>query len=112
MVLRLVEYCHPPKSVAAFEAILSSFKEGRRDNEEFYLTLRGKFVHIQYYAMRSTDGSYLGTFEVAQDATHHRSLMGEKRLLERGNIGTQLGVDIVFVHFKDAYFSSGTFDGV
>lgn len=79
---RLVHNCHPPKSVATVEAILSSFKEGSKDTEEFYLSLNGKFVHIQYYAVRSTDGVYLGTLEVTQDATHLRSLEGEKRLLE------------------------------
>ncbi|NCC63053.1 MAG: hypothetical protein EOM15_00155 [Spirochaetia bacterium] len=60
-IVHLVPNCHPPKSIATVEAILSSFKEGREDNEDYYLTLRGKFVHIQYYALRSTDGSYLGT---------------------------------------------------
>lgn len=78
---RLVQNCHPPKSVGTVQAILDSFKEGREDTAEFYLTMRGKFVHIQYYAVRSMDGSYLGTLEVTQDATHLRNLSGEKRLL-------------------------------
>ncbi|WP_321300501.1 PAS domain-containing protein [uncultured Sphaerochaeta sp.] len=78
---RLVQNCHPPKSVATVEEILSSFKEGREDSAEFYLVVRGAFVHIQYYAVRSMDGKYLGTLEVTQDATHLRSLSGEKRLL-------------------------------
>ncbi|MEA4861291.1 MAG: PAS domain-containing protein, partial [Sphaerochaeta sp.] len=78
---RLVQNCHPPKSVGTVQAILDSFKEGREDTAEFYLTMQGKFVHIQYYAVRSMDGSYLGTLEVTQDATHLRNLSGEKRLL-------------------------------
>ncbi len=78
---RLVQNCHPPKSVATVEAILTSFKEGRDDRVEFYLTMQEKFIHIQYLAVRSTDGTYLGTLEVSQDATHLRSLKGEKRLL-------------------------------
>ncbi|WP_319758593.1 PAS domain-containing protein [uncultured Sphaerochaeta sp.] len=78
---RLVQNCHPPKSVSTVEEILSSFKEGREDSAEFYLVVRGAFVHIQYYAVRSMDGKYLGTLEVTQDATHLRSLSGEKRLL-------------------------------
>jgi hypothetical protein len=78
---RLVQNCHPPKSVSTVEEILSSFKEGREDSAEFYLVVRGAFVHIQYYAVRSMDGKYLGTLEVVQDATHLRSLSGEKRLL-------------------------------
>jgi|LSQX01.1.fsa_nt_gb DUF438 domain-containing protein len=78
---RLVQNCHPPKSVSTVEEILASFKEGRADEAEFYLVLNGSFVHITYYAVRSADGTYLGTMEVSQDATHLRSLMGEKRLL-------------------------------
>ncbi|MGE4584137.1 MAG: PAS domain-containing protein [Sphaerochaeta sp.] len=78
---RLVQNCHPPKSVATVQAILDSFKEGREDSAEFFLVMKGTFVHIQYYAVRSTDGVYLGTMEVTQDATHLRSLTGEKRLL-------------------------------
>ncbi len=78
---RLVQNCHPPKSVSTVEEILSSFKEGREDSAEFYLVMKGAFVHIQYYAVRSMDGKYLGTLEVTQDATHLRSLNGEKRLL-------------------------------
>jgi len=78
---RLVQNCHPPKSVGTVEEILASFKEGRSDHAEFYLVLKGSFVHIEYYAVRSADGTYMGTMEVSQDATHIRSLTGEKRLL-------------------------------
>jgi len=78
---RLVQNCHPPKSVGTVDEILASFKEGRADEAEFYLVYKGSFVHIAYYAVRSADGTYLGTMEVSQDATHLRSLMGEKRLL-------------------------------
>jgi DUF438 domain-containing protein len=78
---RLVQNCHPPKSVATVEEILTSFKEGRSDHAEFYLVFKGAFVHIAYYAVRSADGTYLGTMEVSQDVTHIRSLTGEKRLL-------------------------------
>lgn len=78
---RLVQNCHPPKSVHTVQAILDSFKEGREDSAEFYLAMKEKFIFIQYYAVRSTDGEYLGCMEVTQDATHLRSLTGEKRLL-------------------------------
>jgi len=76
-----VQNCHPPKSVHTVQAILDSFKEGREDSAEFHLVMKGRFIHIQYYAVRSTDGEYLGCMEVTQDATHLRSLTGEKRLL-------------------------------
>ena len=81
LIGRLVQNCHPPKSVATVEKILTSFKEGSEDSVEFYLTVRGKFVHIEYFAVRDKEGSYLGTLEVTQDATHLRELVGQKRLL-------------------------------
>ena len=81
LIGRLVQNCHPPKSVATVEKILTSFKEGSEDSAEFYLTIGKKFVHIEYFAVRNMEGSYLGTLEVTQDATHLRELSGEKRLL-------------------------------
>ncbi|HHT81073.1 MAG TPA: DUF438 domain-containing protein, partial [Spirochaetales bacterium] len=78
---RKVQNCHPPKSVGTVEKILTSFKEGSEDSANFYLTVGGRFVHIEYFAVRNEDNVYLGTLEVTQDATHLRELVGEKRLL-------------------------------
>lgn len=78
---RRVQDCHPPKSVATVQEILRSFKSGERDSAEFWLESRGAFIHIQYFAVRDDSGAYLGTLEVSHDATHVRSLRGEKRLL-------------------------------
>lgn len=78
---RLVQNCHPPKSVAVVEEILRSFKNGERDRAEFWLQMGGRFIHIEYFAVRGVKGEYMGTLEVSQDATHLRSLEGEKRLL-------------------------------
>ena len=81
VVGRLVENCHPPKSVNKVKEIISSFKDGSRDRAEFYLTIKDRFIHIEYFAVRDHDGAYCGTLEVSQDASHLRSLTGEKRLL-------------------------------
>lgn len=81
LIGRLVQNCHPPKSVATVEKILTTFKDGSEDYAEFYLESQGRFIHISYYAVRDAAASYLGTLEVSQDATHLRSLEGEKRLL-------------------------------
>jgi len=78
---RLVQNCHPPKSVAVVEEILRSFKSSERDSAEFWLTIKGSFVHIQYFAVRDPEGRYLGTLEATADATRVRALQGEKRLL-------------------------------
>lgn len=43
--------------------------------------MRGKMVHIRYYAVRDEQGEFLGTLEVTQDITEIRALEGEKRLM-------------------------------
>lgn len=46
---------------------LAASKAGRRR------TLKGRFAHIRYFALRDEDGAYLGTLEVTQDLTRERS---------------------------------------
>jgi len=79
---RNVANCHPPKSLATVERILSDFKAGRQSVAEFWLQLGGKFLHIRYFAVRDADGAYLGTLEVTQDLTRLRALEGDRRLLQ------------------------------
>ena len=86
---RKVQNCHPPKSVDVVERILKSFRSGEKDVAEFWLELRGKFIHIRYFALRDGSGAYKGTLEVSQDATGIRALSGQRRLLDwdRGGSG-------------------------
>lgn len=79
---REVKNCHPPKSVHIVTEILEAFKKGDRNKAEFWLELGGRFIHIQYLALHNDQGEYLGCLEVGQDATHLRSLAGQRRLLE------------------------------
>ena len=79
---RDVHNCHPQKSVAMVEKILDAFKKGERDSARFWLEMGGKFVVIEYRALRDPSGKYLGTLETGQDATELRSLTGQRRLLE------------------------------
>jgi DUF438 domain-containing protein len=79
---RKVQNCHPPKSVETVDQILSDFKAGRQNVAEFWINFQGKFVHVRYFAVRATDGRYLGTVELTQDLTPLRALEGERRLLQ------------------------------
>lgn len=79
---RKVQHCHPPKSVDVVERILADFRAGRQNVAEFWIDLRGRFVHIRYFAVRNEHGRYLGTLEVTQDLTRIRTLQGERRLLQ------------------------------
>jgi DUF438 domain-containing protein len=79
---RQVSKCHPPKSVHIVEGIVREFKEGTRDEAEFWLQMGDKFIHIRYYPVRDNGGKYMGTIEVSQDITELKKLEGEKRLLD------------------------------
>ncbi len=79
---REVKFCHPPKSVDQVLLILKEFKAGRRDEAEFWISFKGKFIHIRYFAIRDDEGTYKGVIEVSQDVTHIRSLEGQQRLLD------------------------------
>jgi len=79
---REVKFCHPPKSVDQVLKILEAFKAGTQDLAEFWIEFKGKFIHIQYFAVRDPDGTYRGVIEMSQDVTHVRGLKGEQRLLD------------------------------
>jgi DUF438 domain-containing protein len=79
---RKVQQCHPPSSVDTVEKILGDFKAGREDHAAFWISLNGRFITIEYFALRGPDGGYLGTLEVSQDLTEKRQLEGEQRLLQ------------------------------
>lgn len=78
---RKVQHCHPPSSVDIVVQILADFKSGRQDQCAFWINLKDRFIHIEYFALRDNDGDYLGTLEVSQDLTEKRKLEGERRLL-------------------------------
>lgn len=81
IINRDVRLCHPPGSVHIIEKILDDFKSGRASHAPFWIQLQGKFIHIEYFALRDENGEYLGTLEVSQDLTNARNLEGEKRIL-------------------------------
>ena len=78
---RSVQMCHPPSSVHIVDQILSDFKSGKESSAPFWINMGGRFIHIEYFALRDNEGKYLGTLEVSQNLTAKRSLSGEQRLL-------------------------------
>lgn len=78
---REVKLCHPPKSVHIVEQILADFRAGKQSHAPFWIELQGRFIHIEYFALRDDEGNYLGTLEVSQDLTAKRKLEGQQRLL-------------------------------
>jgi DUF438 domain-containing protein len=78
---RDVRMCHPPSSVHVVEQILDDFKSGNQNSAAFWISMQGRFIYIEYFALRDKEGSYLGTIEFTQDLTNLRKLEGEQRLL-------------------------------
>lgn len=78
---RKVQYCHPPKSVHIVNQIVKDFKAGKQERARFWINMGGKLIYICYYAVRDSQGGYMGTLEVTQDLSEVRELEGERRLL-------------------------------
>ncbi|HRX12480.1 MAG TPA: DUF438 domain-containing protein [Draconibacterium sp.] len=78
---RDVRHCHPPASAHIVDKILDDFKSGRQNRAPFWINMKGKMIHIEYFALRNDAGEYLGTLEVSQDLTAYRALEGEQRIL-------------------------------
>jgi DUF438 domain-containing protein len=78
---RDVRHCHPPASAHIVDKILEDFKSGRQTRAPFWINMRGRMIHIEYFALRNDEGEYLGTLEASQDLTGYRALEGEQRIL-------------------------------
>jgi PAS domain S-box-containing protein len=78
---RKVQQCHPKKSLSKVEEILRDFRSGKRDSAEFWINMKGRMIHIRYFAVRDPKGKYLGCLEASQDITDIQQIKGEKRLL-------------------------------
>jgi len=79
---RKVSMCHPEKSLHIVSRIVESFKTGKKNVAEFWITMNNRFLLIRFFAVRDGNGKYLGTMEVVQDLTDLKQLEGERRLLD------------------------------
>ena len=83
-----VKNCHPKKSLEKVEKILQEMKDGIRDKARFWIDLpigennEKNKVLIEYYALRDSDGKYLGCLEASQNISEIKKLEGIKRLLD------------------------------
>ena len=78
---REVANCHPPASVHIVEGIVADLKSGKKDHEDFWIKMGGKYIYIRYFAVRDEEGEYLGVLEVTQDIAAIQQIEGEKRLV-------------------------------
>ncbi|RVU70958.1 MULTISPECIES: DUF438 domain-containing protein [Lactobacillus] len=75
--------CHVAGSVDKVKGIFKELHEGKRDKYEFWFEPKhmGRYLYLQYFAVRNPEGKYLGCLEVAQDVTEIRSWTNEKRTI-------------------------------
>lgn len=78
---RDVRHCHPPASAHIVDKIIDDFKTGKASRAPFWINMRGKMIHIEYFALRDEKGEYLGTLEMSHDVSGYRALEGEQRIL-------------------------------
>jgi DUF438 domain-containing protein len=78
---RKVTNCHPPASMHIVEGIVSDFKSGRKDHEDFWIKKGDYYIYIRYFAVRDEKGEYAGTVEVTQNIAPIQKITGEKRLV-------------------------------
>jgi DUF438 domain-containing protein len=78
---RDVRMCHPPSSVHVVDQIIEDFRSGKENSAAFWINMQGRFIYIEYFAMRGKERDYLGTIEFTQDLTQLRKLEGDQRLL-------------------------------
>jgi len=81
IINRDVRHCHPPASSHIVDKIIEDFKSGKQSRAPFWIQMGGKFIHIEYFALRNEKGEYLGTLEVSMDVSRYRALEGEQRIL-------------------------------
>jgi len=81
IINRDVRNCHPPASAHIVDKIIDDFKTGKQNHAPFWINMGGKFIHIEYFALRNSEGEYLGTLEVSQNLSQLRLLEGEQRIL-------------------------------
>ena len=79
---RKVQNCHPQKSLAKVEEVLSDLRSGKRDVAMFWIDLNGRKILIRYFPVKDREGNFLGVLECSQDITDIQKITGEKRLLD------------------------------
>ena len=82
IVGRDVHNCHPPESIHVVDKIIQSFRNGEKDQASFWINKKGKYILIQYFALRNKSNEYKGVIEVTQEISDIKMIEGEKRLLD------------------------------
>ena len=78
--------CHPAESLPRVIRIVDDMKAGKRDTVRFWLDFEVEAcekkhkVLIEFFALRDSNGKYLGCMECAQDIEEIKKIEGQRRL--------------------------------
>ncbi|MHC4662340.1 MAG: PAS domain-containing protein [Planctomycetota bacterium] len=64
-----VQSCHSEKSVPAVNKMLDALRSGKKDVFESFREKDGKIRHSRYFAVRDSEGNFLGCLGLEQDVT-------------------------------------------
>lgn len=81
---RPVFSCHPVRVLPMVKMVIGDFKSGKRDSIHILSTKNGHDVLVNYYALRSKEGKYLGTLEAVQilDELKAALVAGKKGMIQ------------------------------
>lgn len=76
-----VRGCHKKESLPRLEKILSDFKSGKADEAEFWITVEeiGLKALNRFFAIRDSEGNYLGTMEYLLNFGYVEQIAEEKK---------------------------------
>ena len=78
---RDVRDCHQKTSLPRLEQILSDFKSGKKDEAEFWVVMEdvGLKALNRFFAIRDSEGNYLGTMEYLLNFSYLDQIAEEKK---------------------------------
>jgi DUF438 domain-containing protein len=78
---RDVRDCHQPQSIPRLEKMLADFKSGQADEAEFWVVAEeiGLKALNRFFAIRSSEGKYLGTMEYLLNFGYIEQIGEEKK---------------------------------
>ncbi len=76
-----VRGCHQEKSLPMLERMLSDFKSGKKDEDEFWVIVEDMGLRAlnRFFAIRDKSGRYLGTMEYLLNFSYLEKVADEKK---------------------------------
>ena len=74
-----ISSCHKPESLPRTNQMLEDFKNGKKDEDEFWIDGLGIKLLNRFFAVRNQEGKYLGCLEYLLDFTAMEQMAEDKK---------------------------------